>query len=186
MGFTLPFDGTTQRTNLASDYIRHSPHAGEAENGEDSKQMADTKVDDFDSSGWSLSSSGEAGRANDQDVSVFKQQGIFSQFKYQVDLQDILDSIDFTISALFKILIRKPTRMGHTKEPGINQWPESAAYEFFDIQYVTDVCREADPRLQNRLGKLITQRRRALRDRRPSLLRLRGIVSEFAATPFHM
>lgn len=130
---------------------------------------------DTDSSGWSLSSSSDSaplerinnGNSNlDRNTHISQNQRVFARYRNHISLDDILDSIDFTISALYKIPIRKPTRMGHTKGLEDILWPESAAYEFFDIQFVTDVYRSADSRLQNRLGKLITHRRRALRFRR--------------------
>lgn len=90
----------------------------------------------------------------------------FAQYKDNIGLEDILDSIDFTISVLYKIPIRKATRMGHSEKAEHSIWQESAAYEYFDIQFVIDLYPGADPMLQSRLGKLITQRRRTLRFRR--------------------
>lgn len=114
------------------------------------------------SSGWSLSSSDEI-----QHDAPPSRTGIWiTSAADSYELEQHLISLDLAISSLYKIPIRKPVSAGRITLAENRLWPESAFYERFDIQFVTDLYPAASVELQQRLGKLITARRRAIHFRR--------------------
>lgn len=91
---------------------------------------------------------------------------IFSTDLMTNSFETIINSIEHAINSLYKIPIRKAMPIERIEQEELVLWPESKFYEYFDILYVSDLYPTASPALHDRLGKLITRRRQALRFRR--------------------
>jgi hypothetical protein len=75
------------------------------------------------------------------------------------EMPRILNSIQFTVSCLYRLPIRKPAPLDRIKD---KTSLESAFYQHFDILYVKDKFPQLDAQVATRLGMMITRRRQIL------------------------
>jgi hypothetical protein len=76
-----------------------------------------------------------------------------------LEMPRIFDSIQFTITSLYKIPIRRPAPLDRLRDKSSI---DASFYQHFDVLYVMDKFPELDPDVATRLGKMISRRRRIL------------------------
>jgi hypothetical protein len=84
----------------------------------------------------------------------------------QAKMPQLLHSLSFTITCLYKMPIRRPAPAGRLQGRNFESADRYTLYEHFDILYVRDLFKDAELNLVTRLGRLITRRRQLLRYRK--------------------
>lgn len=115
---------------------------------------------------WEISSDSEDGLSPDplshhHTVKAIpkKSSKIGTSSKAQDGLQKVLESIQRTVTALYRLPIRRPAPMDRLRSQNTDA---TSCYQHFDVMYVSDKFRNLDEQATMRLGKMITRRRQLL------------------------
>jgi hypothetical protein len=79
--------------------------------------------------------------------------------KPTMEIPQLLESIKFTVTCLYKIPIRRPAPLDRLK---LKSSIDASFYQPFDVLYVKDKFPKLDPKVATRLGKMISRRRELL------------------------
>ena len=132
-----------------------------------------------DDSPWEISSDSSTGPASGKDTgdksagneksvelissSSAAEHGLVTFSEVSPEASRTFHSIQFTISCLVRLPIRKPAPLDRlTHQTALDTSP----YQHFDIQYVQDKFPQLNADVARRLGKLITRRRQLIRYRK--------------------
>lgn len=81
----------------------------------------------------------------------------------RTEIGQLLISIKFTITSLYKLPLRRPAPIDRLKDRTTD---EASCYQPFDVSYVSDKFPRLEAEIATRLGKMITRRRQLLLYRR--------------------
>ncbi|KAF2490603.1 hypothetical protein BU16DRAFT_159462 [Lophium mytilinum] len=93
----------------------------------------------------------------------------------QTELRQLMQSVSFTVTCLWRIPIRRPAPIDRIKDKSA---AETSYYQPFDILYVKDKLPFVDESVANRLGKLISKRRQIMQYRKGHTDALQSITIE--------
>jgi hypothetical protein len=136
----------------------------------DSDQMTSTDNDPDDEQGenedspWELSSDSSNDNSppyvtTDKASSAIVSSSPLSKPRPVLEMPRIFDSINFTITCLYKLPIRRPAPLDRLKH---KTSIEASCYQPFDILYVMDKFPQLNHDVAGRLGKMISHRRQIL------------------------
>jgi hypothetical protein len=159
-GERRPFEETESPTAL----INSSDNAS---SNNDVETNDSGEAEDVDSP-WEISSSSsgdssKSPQAEDQNTTTAmtptSKPKLFVARKPTIEMPQLVDSIKFTITCLYRIPIRRPAPADRLKQ---QTSVDMSLYQHFDVLYVRDKFPTADIELVTRLGKIITKRRHIL------------------------
>ncbi|KAF2192024.1 hypothetical protein K469DRAFT_346469 [Zopfia rhizophila CBS 207.26] len=136
---------------------RHLPSQSENDGSTAGLPRDPDSVDD--TSSWGISSDSES-EANS--IKIGKHITLDSSLELSEPasrLSSVLRSIQFTISCLYQLPIRRPAPVNRIRNDSAN---EVTFYEFFDVLYVKDKFPGLEQEVAIRLGRMITKRRQLL------------------------
>jgi hypothetical protein len=136
---------------------------------DDQSDIAGAKGSDFDDSPWEVSSESDEEldlHTNRQQHQQHPAQTIRSPYalvseidRGQNPITVSLESVQFIISCLWKLPIRRPAPLDRIKEAPVS---ETSPYDLFDLMHVKTKFPAIDERLATRLGKMMSRRRQVI------------------------
>lgn len=144
---------------------------------ENQSDILDTGAPANDDSPWEVSSDSEDGHAIEKHirypsaVSSSPDAFIVTDLSTRQEAASAMDLVDFIISCLWKLPIRRPAPLDRMKERAT---AETSYYQPFDIMHVKNKFPYIDERVATRLGKMISRRRQLMRYRKTHTYSVQG------------